>query len=58
MASDAVSTSKSEKNSGRQLSPEQAAAAEMIAQAREQGLDLTGPGGLLKVFTKTFWKQP
>ena len=24
----------------------------MIAQAREQGLDLTGPGGLLKVFTK------
>ncbi|MBK0868315.1 IS256 family transposase [Saccharopolyspora sp. HNM0986] len=52
MASDAVSTSKSEKNSGRQLSPEQAAAAEMISQAREQGLDLTGPGGLLKMFTK------
>uniref|UniRef100_UPI0035B2853E IS256 family transposase n=2 Tax=Saccharopolyspora galaxeae TaxID=2781241 RepID=UPI0035B2853E len=47
-----MSTSKSEKNSGRQLSPEQAAAAEMISQAREQGLDLTGPGGLLKMFTK------
>ena len=52
MASDAVSTSKSEQNSGRQLSPEQAAAAEIIVQAREQGLDLTGPGGLLKMFTK------
>lgn len=52
MASDAVSTPESEKNSGRQLSLEQAAAAEMIAQDREQGLDLTGPGGLLKMFTK------
>ena len=52
MASDAVSPRKSEKSSDRRLSPEQAAAAELIAQARRDGLDLTGPGGLLKVFTK------
>ena len=38
------------------MSPEQAAAAVMVAQAREQGLALTGPDGLLKLFTKTFWK--
>lgn len=38
--------------SGRQLSPEQAAAAEMVAVARRKGLDLTGPDGLLKLFTK------
>ena len=36
---------------GRQLSPGQAAAA-VVAQAREQRLELTGPGGLLKLFTK------
>jgi transposase-like protein len=41
---------KSEK-SGRGLSPEQAAAAAMVASAREQGLALTGPDGLLKLFT-------
>jgi putative transposase len=35
------------------LSPEQVAAAAMVAQAREQGLALTGPGGLLKLFTKS-----
>lgn len=34
------------------MSLEQAAAAAMVAQAREQGLDLTGPDGLLKLFTK------
>lgn len=33
-------------------SAEQAAAAAMVAQAREQGLELTGPDGLLKLFTK------
>lgn len=35
------------------LSPEQAAAAAMVAQAREQGLSLTGPDGLLGQLTKT-----
>jgi transposase-like protein len=34
------------------LSPEQAAAAAMVAEARERGLALTGPDGLLKLFTK------
>jgi putative transposase len=33
-------------------SAEQAAAAAMVAQARERGLALTGPDGLLKLFTK------
>ena len=35
------------------MSPEQVAAAAMVAQAREQGRALTGPGGLLKLFTKS-----
>lgn len=52
MSSDAVSASKQTDGSGRQLSPEQAAAAAMVAQAREQGLSLTGPEGVLKLFTK------
>jgi transposase-like protein len=34
-------------------SPEQAAAEELVRQAREQGLSLTGPDGLLKQLTKT-----
>ena len=34
-------------------SPEQAAVAAMLAQAKEQGLALAGPDGLLKLFTKT-----
>ncbi len=38
---------------GRQLSPEQAAAAAMIADAKARGLALTGPDGLLKLFTKS-----
>jgi transposase-like protein len=38
---------------GRQLSPEQAAVAAMVARAREEGLALTGPDGLLKLFTKS-----
>ena len=36
----------------RQLSPEQAAAAAMVADAKARGLELTGPDGLLKLFTK------
>ncbi|GLZ38131.1 IS256 family transposase [Actinokineospora sp. NBRC 105648] len=34
------------------LSPEQAAAAAMVAEAKARGLALTGPDGLLKLFTK------
>lgn len=53
MTSDAMSADvKKIHKSGRQLSPEQAAAAEMVAIARQNGLDLTGPDGLLKLFTK------
>src|SRR5215475_12776011 len=53
MTSDAVSRDKSDQSDeGRQLSPEQAAAAAMVAEARQRGLELTGPDGLLKLFTK------
>jgi putative transposase len=53
MTSDAVNAHKRDKSDeGRQLSPEQAAAAAMVAEARERGLALTGPDGLLKLFTK------
>lgn len=34
------------------MSPEQAAAAAMVAEAKARGLELTGPGGLLRLFTK------
>ncbi len=51
MTSDAVSPHESE-SKGRRLSPEQAAAAAMVAEARQRGLELTGPNGLLKLFTK------
>ncbi len=34
------------------MSPEQAAAVAMVAEARQRGLELTGPNGLLKLFTK------
>ena len=34
------------------MSPEQAAAAAMVAEAKARGLELTGPDGLLKLFTK------
>jgi putative transposase len=51
MTSDLVSPRKSDKP-GRELSPEQAAAAAMVAEARQRGLELTGPNGLLKLFTK------
>jgi putative transposase len=52
MTSDLVSPRKSDAEPARQLSPEQAAAAAMVAEARARGLALTGPDGLLKVFTK------
>ncbi len=52
MTSDPVGSRKDEKRSGRQLSPEQAAATAMVAEARARGLELTGPDGLLKLFTK------
>ena len=51
MTSDLVSPRKSEKPV-RELSPEQAAAAAMVAEAKARGLALTGPDGLLKLFTK------
>jgi putative transposase len=55
MTSDAVNPHQSDKRDklgGRQLSPEQAAAAAMVAEARARGLALTGPDGLLKLFTR------
>jgi putative transposase len=51
MTSNIVSPRKIE-GEGRQLSPEQAAAAAMVAEAKQRGLELTGPNGLLKLFTK------
>jgi transposase-like protein len=52
MASGIVDASKKPRGAGRQLSPEQAAAAAMVAEAKARGLELTGPAGLLKLFTK------
>jgi putative transposase len=52
MTSDAVSADKKIRKSERELSPEQAAAVAMVAEARQRGLELTGPNGLLKLFTK------
>ena len=52
MTSGAVSPRKRDQESGRQLSPEQAAAAAMVAEAKVRGLELTGPHRLLKPFTK------
>ncbi|MBB2939433.1 transposase-like protein [Amycolatopsis bartoniae] len=43
---------KSGKKPARQRSPEQAAAAGMVAEAKARGLELTGPDGLLKLFNK------
>ncbi|MBL7489215.1 IS256 family transposase [Frankia sp. AgB1.9] len=48
-----MSPRKTDRDQGRQLSPEQAAAAAMIADAKARGLALTGPEGLLKLFTKS-----
>src|ERR1044071_4017465 len=52
MTSSVVSPRKKIEGDGRQLSPEQAAAAAMVAEAKARGLELTGPNGLLKLFTK------
>jgi len=41
------------KTSKREPTAEERAAEEMVARAREQGLSLTGPDGLLKQLTKT-----
>jgi putative transposase len=47
MTSDIVSPPRRDTSEGRQLSPEQAAAAAMVAEAKARGLELTGPNGLL-----------
>jgi putative transposase len=52
MTAEIVSPRKNARARGLQLSPEQAAAAAMVAEARQRGLELTGPDGLLKLFTK------
>src|SRR3954462_4954140 len=52
MTAEIVSPRKNTAVKGRRLSPEQAAAAAMVAEARQRGLELTGPDGLLKLFTK------
>jgi putative transposase len=52
MTSNVVSPRRKTEGDGRQLSPEQAAAAAMVAEAKARGLELTGPNGLLKLFTK------
>lgn len=50
---DVVSPNKNEKNEkSPERSAEAAAAAELVRVAKEQGLALTGPDGLLKLFTK------
>src|SRR3978361_546771 len=53
MTSNIVSPRKKIDGDGQQLSPEQAAAAAMVAEAKARGLELTGPNGLLKLFTKS-----
>lgn len=53
MASEAMGSEKKIRESGRELSAEQAAALAMVAEARQRGLELTGPNGLLKLFTKS-----
>jgi hypothetical protein len=52
MTSNVVSPRKKTDGDGRRLSPEQAAAAAMVAEAKARGLELTGPNGLLKLFIK------
>jgi putative transposase len=55
MTSDAVDPHQNDKTgelAGRQLPPEQAAAAAMAAEARQRGLEPAGPDGLLELFTK------
>jgi putative transposase len=52
MTAEIVSPRKRNVGRGRGLSVEQAAAAAMVAEDRKRGLELTGPNGLLKLFTK------
>src|SRR3954464_3494623 len=52
MTSDLVTPRKRDRKPAQELSPEQAAAAAMVAEAKARGLALTGPDGLLKLFTK------
>jgi putative transposase len=54
MTVDVVTTQGSKKKAGRpEASVQERLAEEMIKQAQEQGLALTGPDGLLKQLTKT-----
>lgn len=48
---DAVASRK--KKTSVEPTPEMVAAAELVRQAKAAGLDLTGPDGLLKQFTRT-----
>jgi putative transposase len=57
MTSDLVSPRKGESKPARELSPEQAAAAGMVADAKARGLALTGRDGLLQLFTRMCWKR-
>jgi putative transposase len=52
MTAGAMGSRQRKTDDGTRRSAEQAAAAAMVAQARERGLALTGPDGLLKLFTK------
>src|SRR3954469_20996293 len=52
MTSDLVTPRKRDRKPAQELSPEQAAAAAMVAEAKARGLALTGPDGLLKLFTQ------
>jgi putative transposase len=52
MTAEIVNPPRKSAGRGRELSPEQSAAAAMVAEARQRGLELTGPNGLLKLFTK------
>src|SRR5919198_605277 len=53
MISAGVSPRRRDERPARELSAEQAAAAAMVAEAKQRGLALTGPDGLLKLFTKS-----
>ncbi len=57
MTSDRVSPGEYESGPGRELTAEQAAAAAMVTDARARGLALTGPDGLLKLFTNSLFHR-
>ena len=46
------------KRKSTEVSAEQQAAAELVRLAKEQGLSLTGPDGLLKLLTKSVIERP